>query len=187
EHGLTHLRALGMIVRGWALAEQGQGDEGIDAMQQGLSAWQATGARGARPVLLGSLAEGYGKSGRVEDGLRLLTEGLAVINATGERRQEAELYRLKGELVLQSSVQHQASDVQHEVEAYFRQALTIAQHQQAKSWELRAAMSLARLWQQQGERVKACELLVPIYAWFTEGFETADLQEAKALVEELSP
>jgi predicted ATPase len=132
------------------------------------------------------LAEGYGKTGRVEDGLRLLAEGLAVIEATGECRQEAELYRLKGELLLQSRVQHRTSGVQPDAEACFRQALAIAQQQQAKSWELRATTSLARLWQQQGKRTEAHELLAPVYGWFTEGFDTADLQEAKALLDALA-
>jgi predicted ATPase len=106
---------------------------------------------------------------------------LVLVETTGERWYEAELYRLRGELLLQHAIAES-----EEAEACFQQALTIAHRQQAKSWELRAAMSLSRLWQQQGKRAAAHELLAPIYGWFTEGFDTADLQEAKALLEELS-
>jgi predicted ATPase len=111
----------------------------------------------------------------------VLAEALALVNAGGERRHEAELYRLQGELLLALS-----ADNTMEAEICFHQALEIARRQRAKSWELRAAMSLSRLWQQQGKRAKAHELLAPIYGWFTEGFDTADLQEAKALLEALT-
>jgi predicted ATPase len=110
----------------------------------------------------------------------VLAEALALVNAKGERRHEAELSRLKGELLLARS-----ADNAMEAETCFRQALDVARHQQAKSWELRTAMSLARLWQRQGKRAEAHTLLAPIYGWFTEGFDTADLQEAKVLLEEL--
>jgi predicted ATPase len=116
-----------------------------------------------------------------EEGLALLAEALAVINDTGERRWEAEVYRLQSELLLAH-----ATGQDTEAEACFRQALDVARHQQAKSWELRAAMSLSRLWQQQGMCAKAYKLLAPIYGWFTEGLDTADLQEAKALLEVLA-
>jgi predicted ATPase len=105
---------------------------------------------------------------------------LALVDQTQERSCEAELYRLQGELLLARSAEHDT-----EAEAHFHQALDVARHQQAKSWELRAAMSLSRLWQEQGKRAEAHELLVPIYGWFTEGFDTKDLQEAKALLEAL--
>ena len=121
------------------------------------------------------LAEAYGKGGRTEDGLRVLDEALALVDKTGERGREAELYRLKGELL-------QNAD---EAEACFQQALAVARRQQSKSWELRTAMSLARLWQQQGKRNEARDLLAPVYGWFTEGFDTADLMDAKALLEVL--
>jgi predicted ATPase len=111
----------------------------------------------------------------------VLAEALTMVNNSGERNYEAELYRLKGELLLQH-----ATGSGDEAEAYFCQALNIARHQQAKSLELRAAMSLARLWQRQGKRAEAHALLAPIYGWFTEGFDTADLQEAKALLAELA-
>jgi predicted ATPase len=134
----------------------------------------------ALPRLLTKLAEAYGNSGQAEEGLRRLAEALAVMDDTGGRREEAELYRIKGELLLQQAV----SDAP-QAEACFQQALAVARRQQAKSWELRAALSLARLWQRQGKRGEARELLAEIYGWFTEGFDTADLQDAKELLEEL--
>jgi predicted ATPase len=116
----------------------------------------------------------------------VLAEALAVVDKTGERWWEAELYRLKGELTLkQSSVQGLESSVQKEAEEYFLKALEIARKQQAKSLELRAAMSLARLWQSQDKKQEAHQMLAEIYGWFTEGFDTKDLQEAKALLESL--
>jgi predicted ATPase len=147
-------------------------------MRQGLAAYQP---RGRAPWLLflGLLAEACGRAGQVEEGLRALREALEAIQTTEERICEAEVYRLRGQLLLQSAAQ------QGEAEAWYQQALEIARRQQAKSLELRAAMSLSRLWQRQGKRAEARQLLAPIYDWFTEGFDTADLQEAKALLEEL--
>jgi predicted ATPase len=156
-------------------------EEGIAQMRQGMTAWQATGAEVDRPYYLALLAEGYGKAGRAEEGLHILAEALAVTDAIEERYYEAELYRLQGELLLAGSREHHA-----EAEPCFRHALAIARRQQAKSWELRATMSLSRLWQRQGKRAAAHQLLAEIYGWFTEGFDTADLQEAKALLEELA-
>jgi predicted ATPase len=149
-------------------------------MCQGLSAWRAAGAP-AQADFLAWLAEGYGQRGQSAEGLSLVAEAMAQAHHTGERRHEAELSRLRGELLL-----HQTYPDAAQVEACFQQALAIARRQQAKSWELRAAVSLSRLWQQQGKRAEAHALLAPIYGWFTEGFDTADLQEAKALLEELS-
>jgi predicted ATPase len=171
----------GTVLRGWALTEQGQMEEGIAQMRQGMTAWQATGAEVDRPYYLALLAEGYGKAGQAEAGLPVLAEALAVVDAIEERYYEAELYRLKGELLLARSAEQHT-----EAETCFRQALDIARRQQAQSLELRAAMSLSRLRQQQGKRAEACALLAPIYGWFTEGFDTADLQEAKALLEALA-
>ncbi len=116
----------------------------------------------------------------------MLAEALVVVDKTGERVHEAELYRLKGELTLRSKVQGLKAEVEAETERCFWQAIEIARRQQAKSLELRAVMSLARLWQQQGKRDEARHLLAEIYGWFTEGFDTKDLQEAKALLEELA-
>ena len=152
-------------------------------MPSSTRGWPLFGPRGRRSRDRGIwrlLAEAYGEVGQTEAGLTVLAEALAVVDNTGERYWEAELYRLKGELLLR-----RASPTE-EVEAWFQQALDVARHQQAKSLELRAAMSLSRLWQQQGKRAEARELLAPIYGWFTEGFDTADLQEAKALLEALA-
>jgi predicted ATPase len=171
----------GTVLRGWALTEQGQMEEGIAQMSQGMTAWQATGTEVDRPYYLALLAEVYRKAGRAEEGLHILAEALAVMDAIEERYYEVELYRLQGELLLASSMEHHT-----EAETCFRQALDVARRRQAKSWELRAAMSLSRLWQRQGKREEARNLLAEIYGWFTEGFETADLREAKALLVELS-
>ncbi len=155
-------------------------------MRQGLAAARATGVELGRPADLAQLAAACGKAGQTEEGLTVLAEALAVVDETGERVYEAELYRLKGELTLaQSSVQSLESRVK-EAEACFLKAIEIARRQQAKSLELRATMSLARLWRQQGKQKDAHQMLAEIYGWFTEGFDTADLQEAKALLEELS-
>jgi predicted ATPase len=127
--------------------------------------------------------------GAADEGLRVLAEALAAVQETGERMWEAELHRLKGELVLQTRRQSPEPEggLAHtaEVEVCFHQALAVARQQQARALELRAAMSLARLWQQQGKRAEAHQLLAEIYSWFTEGFDTADLQEAKALLDAL--
>ena len=150
-------------------------------MQQGMAAWRATGAESTRPYFLALLAEAAAQGGQREAGLTWLAEAVAVVDDTGERRWEAEVYRLKGELLQARAAEHHA-----EAHSCFRQALAIAHRQQAKSLELRAAMSLSRLWQQQGKRTEAYELLAPVYGWFTEGFDTADLQDAKALLEEVA-
>lgn len=190
EHGLAFWLAQGTIVGGWTLVEQGQGEAGIAQMRQGLAAYRATGANVTVTYFLALLAEAYRKMGQAEEGLSVLTEALTAVDRTGERMYEAELYRLKGELTLaQSSVQSLASSVrnpQSEAEACFHKAIEIARRRQAKSLELRAATSLARLWQQQGKKAEAHELLSEIYNWFTEGFDTKDLQEAKGLLEELA-
>ncbi len=146
----------------------------------------ATGTGLFRPQSLALLAETYGKVGQPEEGLSALAEALTLVDKTGERVYEAELYRLKGELTLQSGVEREASEVQKEVEECFHQALKVAHKQKAKSLELRAAMSLSRLWQQQGKREEARQMLAEIYNWFTEGFDTADLKDAKLLLQELS-
>src|SRR5262249_31386994 len=162
-------------------ATQGQGEEGIAQLRQGLAAWQATGARGGGPYYLAMLAEAYGQGGQAEEGLRVLAEALALVNTGGERRHEAELYRLKGELLLARFVESHT-----EAETCFRQALAVARSQQARALELRASMSLSRLWQRQGKRAEAHQLLAEVYGWFSEGFDTVDLQEAKALLEALA-
>jgi predicted ATPase len=185
ERGFPFWLALGTIWRGWSLAEQGQGTEGIIQIRQGIATWQSIGGEATRPYYLTLLAEACGRLGQSEEGLILLAEGLTHIDKTGERREEAELYRLKGALTLQSKVQGPKSKVQ-EAEACFLKAVDIARKQQAKSLELRAATSLARLWQQQGKQHEAHQMLSEVYNWFTEGFDTKDLQEANALLDALS-
>jgi predicted ATPase len=181
DQGFAQWKAHGAMLYGWALAHQGQGKEGIAQLYQGLSAFRATGAEISRPYWLALLAEAHSVIGQPEAGLTVLTEALALVDTTGERWSEPELYRLKGELLLQQNLDHQA-----EAETCFHKAIAIAQNQQAKSWELRATTSLAKLWQQQGKRQDAHDLLAPVYHWFTEGFDTADLQEAKALLNALA-
>jgi predicted ATPase len=183
KHEFTLLEALSLILQGWALAEQAQAEAGIAQIHQGLAASQATGAKLNRPFYLTLLAQAYGRAGQPAEGLRVVAEALVAVQHTGVREHEAEIYRLRGELLLQSGVEESRSPG---VEDCFRQALAIARRQQAKSLELRAALSLARLWQQQDKREAARELLAPIYGWFTEGFDTADLQEAKALLDALA-
>jgi predicted ATPase len=177
--------ALGTVLQGWALAEQGQGEEGIVQLRHGLAASQATGVELQRSYWLALLAEAYGKAGQAEAGLAALTEALTVVDKSSERFYEAELYRLKGELALQSESQSSESPPR-EAEAYFQRAIAVARHQSAKSLELRAVMSLSRLWQRQGKTDEARQILAEIYDWFTEGFETKDLQEAKALLDVLA-
>ncbi len=186
EQGFAFYVAQGTILWGWALAERGQREKGIVQMHQGLAAYQAMRSEIMRPYWLALLAEAYGKVGQAEEGLSVLAEALATVDKTGERWYEAEVYRLKGELTLkQSRVQRLASSVQKEAEECFHKAIDIARRQQAKSWELRAVTSLARLWQQQGKKDEARRVLAEVYGWFTEGFDTADLQEAKALLDSL--
>jgi predicted ATPase len=184
EHGFAYYLAWGTIIHGWSCVVQGQREAGIAQMRQGLAALRSTGAKRALPYYLALLAEGYGAVGQVDEGLRVLAEAFAEVATTAERRWEAELHRVQGELLLRAN--GSGPKAEWTPEACFRQALAIARQQQAKSWELRAAMSLSRLWHQQGRRTEAYELLDPIYNWFTEGFNTADLQEAKALLGALS-
>jgi TOMM system kinase/cyclase fusion protein len=181
EQGFPFFMAFGAILRGWALVHQGQAQAGIDQINQGLRGLRATGAELGRSYWLALLAEAYGIMGQPEAGLTMLTEALTVVDKTGERWYEQELYRLKGELLLQQNAANQG-----EAESCFRHALDIARNQQAKSFELRATTSLSRLWQQQGKHQEAHDLLAPVYNWFTEGFDTADLKDAKALLDTLA-
>ena len=180
-HGFPLWAGFGTCWRGWTLVQQGQGAAGLAVLHQGMAAVLATGQELGRPFCLVILAEAAGHADRVDEGLRLLGEALAVMAASGRGDLLAEAYRLQGEFRLRRAGPEAA-----QAETCFQQALTIARRQQAKSWELRAAMSLARLWQRQGKRTAAQALLAEIYGWFTEGFDTADLQEAKALLEGLA-
>lgn len=187
DQGFPYWLTTGTFFRGWALVTQGQGEEGIAQMRQGLATYRAMGAELGRPHHLASLAESYGKVGQAEEGLSVLTEALAAVHKTGERFYEAELYRLKGELLLkQSGGPGAESGVHKEAEECFRRAIDIARRQSGKSLELRAVMSLSRLWRRQGKGEEARQMLAEIYGWFTEGFDTVDLKEAKSLLEELS-
>ena len=185
EQGFVFWPPQGMILQGWVLTEEGQASEGIARMRQGLVALDAAGTKILRAYSLSLLADAQSQAGHVKEGLVLLDEALAVVNETGGRGAEAELHRLKGDLLLPSGVQSLESRVQ-EAEACFQKAIEVARSQSAKSLELRAAMSLSRLWQRQGKRDEARQLLGEIYGWFTEGFDTADLQEAQTLLKELS-
>ncbi len=181
EHGLAYWLGGGMLFQGWALTEQGNAHEGIAQMRRGIDVTLNTGAEGVRPFYLAPLAEAHGTLGQVQQGLSVVGEALALVDKTGERFWEAELYRLKGELLLQ-----QASSDEPQAETCFHRALEISRHQQAKSWKLRAVMSLSRLWQRQGKRNEARRMLADVYGWFTEGFDTRDLLEARALLDELA-
>ena len=181
EQEFAHLYSWGTMWQGWSLVVQGQAKEGIAQLRQYLAAFLQQNIQLLRPSVLGLLAEAYGRAGQAEDGLTILDEALGLVHRTGERHGEADLYRLKGELLLALPAAHQP-----EAEACFRQAIAIARGQSAKSWELRAVLSLSRLYHQQGKTGEAHPMLAEIYGWFTEGFETADLQEAKALLEVIS-
>jgi predicted ATPase len=181
EQGFPFWIAPSTMLHGWALAHQGRAQEGLEQLTHGLSAFRAAGGEIMRPYYLALLAEAQGTRGAPETGLTALTEALALVETTGERWHEPELHRLKGALLLQQSANNHT-----EAETCFQHALDLARNQQAKSFELRTATSLARLWQQQGKRQDAHALLAPVYGWFTEGFDTADLQDAKALLDALS-
>ena len=192
--GLPFWWAQGVCSRGIALAQQGDIVEGISQIHQGLATCRALGATVGISRVLGWLAEAYGQAGQIDEGVRVLEEAFAVVEHSDERIWEAELYKRKGELTLQrfkssleqATVHSPESSLfrtQAEAEACFLKAIEVARRQQAKSWELRAAVSLGQLWQAHGKIPEARELLEDIYGWFTEGFDTKDLQEAKALVE----
>jgi adenylate cyclase len=181
EQGFAYWLAVSTILHGWVLAMQGQVEAGIAQMHQGLAATEAMGLKAYKPYTLGLLAEAYGAEGCPEEGLNALATVACVMESTESRWYKAELFRLKGTLLLKQAVPDAS-----QAEACFHQALDIARQQHPKSWELRAATSLARLWQQQGKQGDARELLTDVYGWFTEGFDTQDLQEAKALLKTLT-
>jgi predicted ATPase len=184
EQGFPSFVAAVTLVRGVSLTAQGRGAEGLPELREGLTAWRATGALVMTTWILAVLAEALGQAGQPEEGLTAVAEGLAFAQAKGEHFYEAELHRLQGELLLLPARARAAG--QAEAEACFRQAITIARRQQGKCWELRAVMSLARLYRRQGRPAEARPLLAETYGWFTEGFDTSDLQEAKALLDQLA-
>jgi tetratricopeptide (TPR) repeat protein len=189
EMGFSFFLAMGTFLRGWALAVQGQGQEGLIQMRQGLAGHLATGANlGQASLFPVSLAEAYGNVGQIKAGLAVLLEALTMAHSNGERCWEAELYRLKGELLLKAVGEGGSVLVDDELspEACFLKAIEVAHQQEAKLYELRATVSLSRLWQGQGQAEEARQMLTKIYDWFTEGFDTPDLTEAKALLETLA-
>jgi predicted ATPase len=180
EQGFPQWIAVGTILRGWALAMQGQGEEGMAQVRHGIAAVWTNGTMLNVPYFYILLAEVSACLGHISDGLRALAEAHTVVEQHEGHWWEAEVCRLRGVLLLR-----QPGTPQAEAEAWLQRALDVARRQEAKSLELRTAVSLSRLWQQQGKRAEAHALLAPVYGWFTEGFDTADLQEAKALLEEL--
>jgi predicted ATPase len=179
--GFTQWVALGTSWSGWALAKHGQGEAGMARVRQGIASFRATGAALFVPYFCTMLADVCDHLGHTADGLQALAEAHTLVEQHAERWWEPEIYRLRGVSLLRQTGAQQA-----EAEAWLQRAMDVARRQEAKSLELRAAMSLARLWQHQGKHAEAYELLTPVYSWFTEGFATADLQEAKALLEELA-
>jgi predicted ATPase len=180
EHTFPHWLALGTMYAGWAMVAQGWRAEGVARIQQGLDGYRAAGVSIGVARWLGVLAEVYGRNGQAAEGLVLLPEAFATMR-NGQRNNEAELYRIQGDLLIQAGGRH----AEAEAETSLRQALSIARQQQARSLELRAAVSLGRLWQRQGKRDAARHLLGGVYGWFTEGFDTADLLEARTLLGQL--
>jgi predicted ATPase len=180
EQGFPLWAAMGTILRGWALAMQGQGEEGMTQLREGITAHRATGSVQHVSYYYTMLADISARLGHTDDGLQALAEAHTLMEQQEARWWEAEVCRLRGVLLLSQP------GTLAEAETWLQRALDVARFQEAKSLELRAAMSLSRLWQQQGKRAEAQALLAPIYGWFTEGFDTADLQEARALLEQLS-
>jgi predicted ATPase/class 3 adenylate cyclase len=196
EQGFPVWAALGTIVQGWALVAKRQIEEGMAQIRQGMDTCRAIGVELGWPNYLALSGFAYARRGQLEEALALLVEALDITQKTGQRADEAGLYVFKGELMLaRSSVQRLASSVQNpqsaihnpqsEAEACFLKAIELAQRQQAKSWALRAVVSLSRLWQRQGKKEAARQRLAEIFGWFTEGFDTADLREARALLDSL--
>jgi len=179
EQGFRQWHAQGTIYRGWVQARNGDVAEGMTLLRSGLIAFRASGTQAWLPHFLALCASACDLAGEAEDGLSLLDEAMQIVDRTGERWLEAELYRLKGQLLLRQGHTNTAEEL-------YRKALRIAQEQEAKLWELRAAVSLARLRRDQGRRAEARDLLAPVYGWFTEGFDRPDLKEAKALLDELT-
>jgi predicted ATPase len=178
EQGFPFWRAQGAIFRGWVKVENGDVAEGISLLRSGSTAFRATGAELWMPHYIALLARACEIAGQIEEAMSLLDDALEIVERTGERWFAAELNRHKGQLLLRQSYTEAAEEL-------YRKALSIAEEQEAKLWELRAAVSLARLRRDQGRHSEARNLLAPVYGWFTEGFDTPDLKEAKALLDEL--
>jgi predicted ATPase len=170
-----------MLIEGWIFALTGSTPEAIQQITVGRAEYRSTGSTLNLPAHLSYLALAHADLGQPDDAWRCIGEAISTTEATKERWFEAETNRIAGEIALNSPERDAAK-----AETYFERALAVARQQQAKSWELRASMSLARLWRDQGKVQQARELLAPVYGWFTEGFDTRDLKEAKALLEELA-
>ncbi|MEA1028103.1 adenylate/guanylate cyclase domain-containing protein [Pseudomonas sp. N-137] len=187
ERGFPFFLAWGTILQGWACAEQGNVDEGVTQITKGIATYQAAGAELGCSYFLALLAEAHGRVGQPQAGLDAVTDALAMVNRTGEHFYEAELYRLKGTLILQCSGEARLdSSVQQQAQACFHKAISVARQQGAKSLELRATVSLAQLWETQGKEA-ARQMLADIYSFFTEGFDSVDLLQAKALLDAWAP
>jgi predicted ATPase len=180
EKASVFWKAWGMMHQGSALVLTGKASEAVNIITSGITAWRSTGATMLVPFFLSDLACAHGQLGKFDDAWRCISEAMAAVEATREKLWEAEVHRVAGEIALKSPEPDAAR-----AQTYFQRALAVARQQQAKSWELRAVMSLARLWRSQGKGQQARELLAPVYSWFTEGFDTRDLKEAKVLLEEL--
>ena len=174
-------KALGTAMRGWLFALTGKASDAVRAITSGMTSLRSTGATLYEPRHLRYLAMAYAELGQFDDAWRCIDDAIDKVEKSKEKWCEADVHRIAGEIALKSL----APDPE-KAEAYFDRALTVARRQQAKSWELRAAMSMARLWRDQGKRDQARDLLAPVYGWFTEGFDTRDLKEAKALLDELA-
>ena len=181
EKGGLYWKPVGMINQGWLLALTGKASNAVDLITSGITAYRSTGSTNFMPLRLSHLAKAYAEIGQFDEAWRSVGEAMATMETTKERWFEAEVNRIAGEIALKSPEPDAAKS-----QAYFEQAVAVARQQQAKSWELRAAMSLARLWRDEGKPQQARELLAPVYGWFTEGFDTLGLKEAKALLEELA-
>ena len=181
EKSAVYWKARGLVLQGCVLSATGEASEAVQIISSGLTTYRSTGAIVQLPSSLSSLSAAYVQVGNIKDASRCVGEAMAAIEATEETLHEAEVNRIAGEIALMSAEPNAAK-----AEAHFERALSVARAQQAKSFELRAAMSIARLWRDQGKPQQARELLAPVYGWFTEGFDTLDLKEAKALLEELA-
>jgi predicted ATPase len=181
QKGASYWRANGILVRGWLFALMGKALNAIQTLTSGITAYRSTGSTNWVPLHLSYLARAHAELDQFDDARRCAGEAITTAEATNERWCEAEVHRTAGEISLMLPEPDATK-----AEAYFERALAVARQQQAKSWELRAATSMARLWRDQGKREQAHDLLAPVYGWFTEGFDALDLKEAKALLDELS-
>jgi predicted ATPase len=182
EKGSSFWKAHGIVLQGWLFALTGKASDAVRMITSGITAWRSTGARVFVTLWLSCLTRAYAELGQFHDAWRCIDEAMTAVETTNERWFEAEVNRSAGEIALMSPQPDAAK-----AEAHFERALAMARAQQAKSWELRTSMSMARLWRDQGKRQQARDLLAPVYGWFTEGFHTLDLKQAKAMLEELGP